>query len=355
MGGVADYAGALVLEMATRLVTTVVAEPADALVVGPIKLAADDLDHLARMDYPKLRAELSDLPKWSLYPLGVVLVLVRHDIIEPPMVELRITSEVPQSIGVSSSAALEVATARALIGDLIDGVRLGFLCQEAENSVVGAPCGVMDQIMAAVGRSGYVLPISCRPGQPGPLEKLPEQLEVVGWPTGSAHDITGRPYRQARTAAFMGKRMVERAAGRSWDWISQLPADRVSALPESLTGGSFLDQYDGTDDQGITVDPHTDYPIRAATAFGHAEHHRSEELLLAVRAADQDRTRRLFAASHAGYESIGLGHPTADQVVADALSRPDVYGARSSGGGSGGTVVALCRRGTLDDVAGLIR
>ena len=355
MGGVADYAGALVLEMATSLITTVVAEPADALVIGPINLTADDLGHLARMDYPKMRAELSDVPKWSLYPLGVVLVLVRHGIIEPPMVELHITSEVPQSIGVSSSAALEVATARSLVGDRIDGVRMGFLCQDAENSVVGAPCGVMDQITAAVGLAGHVVPILCRPGRPGPLEKLPDQLEVVGWPTGTEFDVTGLPYRRARTAAFMGKRLVERTAGRSWDWISEMPADRVSALPEALTGGSLLDQFDGTNDQMTIVDPHTDYPVRAATAFGRAEHHRSEEFLLAVPAADQDRTRSLFAASHAGYQAIGLGHPTADRVVAEVLVRPDVYGARSSGGGSGGTVVVLCRRGTLDDIDCLIR
>ncbi len=63
----------------------------------------------------------------------------------------------------------------------------------------------------------------------------------------------------------------------------------------------------------------------------------------------------LLAASHAGYDAMGLGHPAATAIVEEALARPGVYGARSSGGGCGGTVVVVCRRGALDDVDGLIR
>ena len=73
------------------------------------------------------------------------------------------SSEVPQSVGVSSSAALEVATARALGAGGIDPLRLASLCQEAENHVVGAPCGIMDQVVVAMGTPGAVLPILCRP------------------------------------------------------------------------------------------------------------------------------------------------------------------------------------------------
>ena len=62
-----------------------------------------------------------------------------------------------------------------------------------------------------------------------------------------------------------------------------------------------------------------------------------------------------MAASHAGYDSMGLGHPAATTVVEEALARPGVYGARTSGGGCGGTVVVLCDRGALDGVGELIR
>ncbi len=355
MGGVADYSGALVLEVATTVATTVVAEPADALVVGPARLSRDEMVRLAGMDYPSLRAELAGLPKWVLYPLGVALVLVRHAVIEPPAVELRVTSEVPQAVGVSSSAALELATARALTGEALDGVHLAALCQEAENSVVGAPCGAMDQIAVAVGRPGRIVPILCRPGDPYPMEQIPAHLEVVGWPTGTEHDVTGLPYRRARAAAFIGKRLIEHATGRQWDWISELPPAALATLPEVVAGEAFLADLARTGDPLTEVEPGVDYPVRAATAFGPAEHRRSDLLLAALRRADTGPARRLFAASHAGYQAMGLGHPAADRVVADALGCEGVHGARSSGGGSGGTVAVLCDRGALDHVEGLIR
>lgn len=62
-----------------------------------------------------------------------------------------------------------------------------------------------------------------------------------------------------------------------------------------------------------------------------------------------------MAASQVGYDSMGLGHPAATAVVEEALARPGVYGARSSGGGCGGTVAVVCARGALDDVDALIR
>jgi galactokinase len=63
----------------------------------------------------------------------------------------------------------------------------------------------------------------------------------------------------------------------------------------------------------------------------------------------------LMAASHAGYDAMGLGHPAATATVDAARARPGVHGARSSGGGAGGSVVVLCDRGALDGVPGLVR
>lgn len=352
LGGVADYAGALVLEAPTRVTTTVDALPADRFVIGPATFEPEELVALASLDYVDLRAELGHLPRWVTYPLGVALVLLRHGLIEPPTVELHVRSDVPQSVGVSSSAALEVATARALAPGA-DPMQLALLCQEAENQVVGAPCGVMDQVAVSVGRPGALLPILCRPASVAAAVDLPPALEVVGWPTGAEHDVRGLPYRRARTAAFMGKRIVEAAVGERCGWISELPSGAVALLPEVVRGDEYLDRWDGTDDPITTVDPNVDYPVRAATAFGGEEHRRSEQLLASL--ADPSGTRPILAASHAGYDAMGLGHPLADAVVAAALERPSVLGARSSGGGSGGTVVVLCERGALDDVEGTIR
>ena len=105
-----------------------------------------------------------------------------------------------------------MATARALGAGAIEPLRLAALCQEAENQVVGAPCGIMDQVVVAMGRPERCCRSSAVPRRSTPSSTLPDDLEVVGVPTGAEHDVSGVPYRRARAAAFMGKRIVEDAA-----------------------------------------------------------------------------------------------------------------------------------------------
>jgi galactokinase len=355
LGGVADYSGALVLEVPTRLTTTVLAQPADAFVVGPARLAVDEIERLALLPYPDIRAALAVHPRWTHYLIGVALVLVRHQVIDRPQVELSVSSEVPQSVGVSSSAALEVAAARALGAGALDPLRLATLCQEAENQVVGAPCGIMDQVVVAMGRTGAVLPILCRPASVRTPSPLPPGVEVVGVPTGAAHDVSGVPYRRARAAAFMGKRIVEHDAATQWSYVSELPGVAVAELPKLLLGAEFLARWGATDDAITTVDPDEMYPVRAATRFGGEEHRRTEQALTALARGDVPALGPLMAASHAGYDAMGLGHPAATATVATVLDQAGVHGARSSGGGAGGTVVVLCARGALDHVPDLVR
>lgn len=355
LGGVADYSGALVLEIATRVETSVVAEANDALVVGPATLTTDEVAELARAPYEEVRAALASFPKWTHYVLGVAIVLVHHGVIDPPHARLTVSSAVPQSVGVSSSAALEVATARALGVDDVDPLRVAFLCQEAENRVVGAPCGVMDQVTVALGVPGAVLPILCRPASVSPSLPLPPGVEVIGWPTGAEHDVSGAPYRRARVAAFMGKRIVEDASNTSYAFVSEVPADALTALPDTLSGAEFLDRWGHTDDPTTTVDPEETYPIRAATRFGVEEHARATRAQAAIEAGDVRTLGPLMTASHEGYDAMGLGHRAATAARDDALARPGVYGARSSGGGCGGTVVVVCTEGALDGVDGLVR
>src|SRR5690242_1429372 len=127
LGGVADYSGTRVLEVATHRTTRVTADDDDALVVGPVRLTPDDVTELAALPYPELRDALASFPRWTHYVLGVAVVLVRHRVIDAPGARLTIASEVPTSVGVSSSAALEVATARALGAGDIEPLRLATL------------------------------------------------------------------------------------------------------------------------------------------------------------------------------------------------------------------------------------
>ena len=236
-----------------------------------------------------------------------------------PRGRVEIVSDLPPSVGVASSAALEVATARALGAGAIDPLRLAALCQEAENHVVGAPCGIMDQVAVAVGVAGAVLPILCRPASASAALPLPEGLEVVGWPTGAPHDIGAAPYRRVRAAAFMGKRMVEDMAGRSWTWVSELPLSAVDQLPEDIGGSTFLDRWGHHGDDVTSVDPTWSYPVRAATRFGVEEHVRCTAALEALRRGDHHVVGSCMAASHAGYDAMGLGHPAASAVVETVL------------------------------------
>ena len=341
--------------MPTRQGTEVTLCPDRSFVVGPAAFSPGELERLAALDDSAVRRELSQHPRWTHYVVGVALVLLRHGVIDVPRGRIGITSDLPASVGVASSAALEVATARALGAGRIDPLSVAALCQEAENHVVGAPCGIMDQVTVALGTPGTVLPILCRPASVGDMVALPAGLEVVGWPTGAAHDVSGAPYGRARAAAFMGKRMVEGAVGPTWPWVSQLPPDAAEELPETLDGEAFVAEWGGTDDDVTRVQPGETYPVRAATLFGIDEHVRSVAALETLADAEPDLLGQLMAASQRGYDAMGLGHPAATAVVEEALARPGVFGARSSGGGCGGTVVVVSERGVLDDIDGLIR
>jgi L-arabinokinase len=355
LGGVADYSGALVLQMPTRQRTEVAVHADEAFLVGPARFPAAELERLAGLAYPEVRRELAPYPRWTLYIVGVAVVLLRYGMIEVPRGRLEVTSDLPASVGVASSAALEVATARALGADSADPLRLATLCQEAENHVVGAPCGIMDQVAVALGEPGAVLPILCRPASVANAVVLPDGLEIVGWPTHAAHDVGGVPYGRARAAAFMGKRMVEESAGRSWSWVSELPGDALDELPDVVDGRSFLGRWGGTDDVVTSVRTDESYPVRAATSFGVQEHGRAVAAMAALADGEPERLGPLLQASQDGYDAMGLGHPAATAIVRAAMARPGVFGARSSGGGCGGTVVVVCARGALDDVDALIR
>jgi galactokinase len=213
----------------------------------------------------------------------------------------------------------------------------------------------MDQVAVAAGQRGALLPILCRPASMFPAVPVPPGLEIVGWPTGAAHDVGGTPYGRARAAAFMGKMMVEEYEGRSWSWVSELPSAAVARLPELVSGAEFVRRWGDLGDPITIVQPEEAYPVRAAASFGVEEHARSEAALAALRDGQPECLGPMLRASHAGYDAMGLGHPAATATVEAALATPGVYGARSSGGGCGGTVVAVCERGALDRIDGLIR
>ena len=152
-------------------------------------------------------------------------------------------------MGVSSSAAIEVATLRALedlSGLRLPGLALAHLAQKVENEFVGAPCGLMDQLTSAYGVPGALLPILCRPDLLEAPVRLPRGVVAVGWPSGVRHAVTASPYGTARTAAFMGKWIVEKISGRKWRHASELaplgapaPCRKRCCCPATMVGRDF--------------------------------------------------------------------------------------------------------------------
>lgn len=359
LGGVADYSGSLVLEMPLSVTTRVtITETKTQSFV--FQSAGQESCTVAPGTDPQ------NVPKWVRYPYGCLWLFCEAQRWQPKGgLKFQISSKVPESMGVSSSAALEVATLRALeilSGKRFTGTKLAKLAQRAENEIVGAPCGLMDQLASAYGVRGALLPILCRPDKLGDPVKLPSGVIAVGWPSGVKHAVSDSPYATARAGAFMGKKLIEIGTGRKLTHATELSPSEVRSLseeilPATMTGRVFKQRCGGVDDPLSKIETTRCYDVRAAVSFPIEESYRSEvavSLLRGITKVNREDSLtvlgELLYQSHAGYSSIGLGCPETDQMV-EAVRALGVgngfYGARVSGGGSGGTVVVLLKKSGL--------
>ncbi|MEX0885125.1 MAG: galactokinase family protein [Phycisphaeraceae bacterium] len=386
MGGIADYSGSLVLQMPIAEAAccavqcndtghfdaaTIDADtPATHYFSAPAALLADDLGAIA------VALATHDAGDWGAYLLGPVAALLHHTGAPPPRgMRVLLRSHVPAGKGVSSSAAIEVATARAAaaaLGCEIGGHALALCCQAAENRVARAPCGVMDQLAATLGREGELLAILCQPAEVLGHCRVPEPWRVWGVDSGVRHAVSGADYGQVRAAAFMGYRYIAGAAGLR---VTPLAPGRVriddprwhghvanvtpseyetcfrDAVPAQVTGRAFLDAMHGTTDELVPIDPATTYAVRQAVAHPIHEHHRVRLFAALLQAPTMPETPQLLGElmyqSHASYSACGLGSDATDAIVRqvrDAGAAVGLYGAKITGGGSGGTVAVLGHR-----------
>lgn len=397
MGGIADYSGALVLEMPIAAATWVAAQASDEREVviessdigaiggeGRVAIPLAELVPARPLSYPKAQALLTGDPRraWAAYVAGALVVL--HAELDRPLrqgLRVRVRSEVPVGKGLSSSAALEVATLEAvapLVGLKLGDRDLALYAQKVENFVVGAPCGVMDQMTSALGRRDHLLELVCQPAEVVGQLPVPEDVEFVGIDSGIRHAVSGADYGTVRAAAFMGYRMIAAAAGlaarpagpgrvalddaRFRGYLANVPAadwrDRYRReIPAEMGGDEFLARFEGTTDPATTIDAARRYPVRAATEHAIEEHGRVQEFRALLgrgrRVDEQTRVRlgELMYASHESYSACGLGSDGTDRLVAmvrEAGPALGLYGAKITGGGSGGTVAVLIERGRRD-------
>lgn len=403
MGGIADYTGSLVAVMPLDRAAAVLLSERHDRYVQIISFSLEDehqpftlrvpLEALASPDTFALRNEFSEPGRrFAGYFAGCFHVLHHHgliDLTDPdvPGVNLAIGSTVPMGAGVSSSAAIEVATMVNLLDHYQLRARVGpleaaELCQRVENSVVGAPCGLMDQVASMLGEAGKLLLMTCQPHNLEEPLQLPEGIRVIGINSGVRHSVGGGQYGKTRCAAFMAHaiildrmRIMGEAHGRRLvadpmaGYLANVdPEDYKrlfrSHLPEWMSGREFIERYKKTIDTATRVDPEITYSPQHA-----ADHHVLEAMRVrkfvdflrqaqAAEGSDRtwllDKAGHLMYASHLSYTNDAmLGADECDLLVKLVREREEegFYGAKITGGGAGGTVAVLCDDGPEVDAA----
>jgi len=256
---------------------------------------------------------------WGDYVMGVAreLELAGYSV---PASNLLIWSTVPVGSGLSSSAAIEVSVAKALLGDRrIEPLELAKLCRRAENNFVGMPCGIMDQYIAVFGREGAAVKIDCRSLE-NEIVELPSEAEFVAINTMVKHELGSSAYRNrvAECAAAVEViRQGEPAVQSLRDVSSRMLASYESRMP----------------------------PVAARRArHVVTEDERVEQFVAASRAGDLKSMGELLVASHRSLQNdYEVSCEELDYLVDAAIAFPGVYGARMTGGGFGGCTVTMVR------------
>ena len=386
MGGIADYSGSLVLELPIAEATLVALQKDEARRISIISLGDDETRALSfempladfqlegerdglPIEYDDARAYFSSDPAhgWAAYVAGVFLVLARERGVRfDHGARLLIASRVPEGKGVSSSAALEVATMTAVAAAFAVEIRareIALLCQRLENLVVGAPCGVMDQMTSACGEAHQLLSLVCQPAELRESIKLPDDLAVWGLDSGTRHSIGGGDYGSVRAGAFMGYRILAEVAGSDADqrwrgYLANVDPDEFESklarhLPDSMLGADFLARYGSTSDTVTTVERDRTYAIGAPTRHPIYESFRVRRFaeLLQRRGSLSENEKialgKLMYESHDSYSACGLGSQATDllvELVRATGTDEGLFGAKITGGGSGGTVAILGAR-----------
>ena len=310
-----DYAEGFVLPMAIERHTAVAMRPC----AKPSLLVSEGYGDVWSGDLRVGIERVAD-PRsaWANYVIGPIAALADRGV---PItnIECAVVSDVPIGGGVSSSAALEVATIRALLAMAcveIDGMGVATLAQWAEHRYAGTPCGIMDMAISANARAGHAMLLDCRT-----LERrhvpLPEGCELAIIDSGVRHRLNDGGYATRRA-------MVEEAAARLG--------------VRTLRDATLVD----LERAGLEATLHR----RARHVI--SEIARTLEAAEALSDGNVERFGRLMAASHASLrDDFEVSVPELDWIVEEACATDGVLGARMTGGGFGGSAVVLARRGVM--------
>ena len=258
-------------------------------------------------------------PDWASYIAGVAWSLERSGR-RLTGLELVVAADLPIGAGLSSSAALEIATASAFThaaGLAWEPVAIAKLCRAAENDFVGVSCGVMDQFAAAASVEGCALLLDCRSLEAAPVP-IPKQASVVLMDTGARRSLVGSAYND-RIAACRAALAALRAVDPSVRALRDVSLSMLEFARGQLDPVLFR--------RASHVVAEIQRPVAMAAAL------RCEDLAVAGRLMDE---------SHASLRELyEVSSPELDLVCRLARAHPACFGARMTGAGFGGCAVAL--------------
>ncbi len=310
MGGHTDYNEGFVLPLASDRSCVVAARPAEA-----VRIRSLDLAGVLRIPADGSAEPASVEPAWGRYAAGVVRELAHRG--RPAVgIDAVLASDVPLGAGLSSSAALEVAVALALSAAAeleLDDLELAQACRAGEISGTGVPCGIMDQLVSLRAVEGAALLIDCRSLETTPVP-LPSGLALFAVHCGVSRALAAGEYaRRQRESVRLASELGLRAL------------------------------RDATADQA---------PVHPLVRHAVTENARVHEAVAALQAGDGERLGRAFLASHASLrDDVGVTTPELDLLV-DELVSAGAHGARLTGGGFGGCLVAVADAGSTEAIAG---
>jgi L-arabinokinase len=379
MGGVSDYSGGTVLQLPLACAARVQVRRTDTGDFNLHSSQAEEAGLAAKVFLPvqvtfagsRIRPaydvrnaiSLRAGSGWTAYLIGCVWALLDAGLLKPEQLtglDILVSSDVPIGAGVSSSAAIEVACMNALCaayGIHINGLQLALLCQRAENEIAGAPCGIMDQATSALGEENKLLVLKCQPCQVLGHQPIPSDWKFFAIDSGVKHSVGGSNYGRARVSAFIGFALMQDISEEDWGgYLCNVPfsdlESRVSHVPVNMAGEQFLKLGIPYSDTATTVDPAETYFPRDAAIHAVQENRRVREFLARMQQYEVDGDPKrlmqagelMLAAHHSYSDRIHLGAEETDLLVQLAMEQGydnGIYGAKITGGGSGGSVAIL--------------
>jgi len=321
-----DYNGGFVFPMAIERHVLIAAAPPGARDASLARVASAEVGEQAEIH---VSGDIQPGPVvWSSYVQGVVAGFVGRGIEVPPF-DAVVCSDVPLGGGLSSSAALEVATAtllEAITEQTLDPVEKALLCQRAEHRFAGVPCGVMDQFSSALCREGHAMLLDCRSLEVEHVPLSDPGLAVLITNSNVRHELAGGEYALRRADCEEAARQL------GVEFLRDATLDQVEDARESL--GDVRHR-------------------RARHVVG--EIARTLEAVKALRASDWGAFGDLMYASHAAlrddYEVSCAELDVLVEIAQEIGEAGGVLGSRMTGGGFGGCTVSLVRADSVESAS----